>query len=832
MKTISLNGEWEIHWSTGQRGGSPYVYHGLDNSDINSELKGLPRKLEGEYKPAGWIPATVPGEVHLDLLKAGIIENPNYGINAFKARFVEELVWYYRRTFDLPCDFQGEEIFLCFERLDLNAIVYLNGEEIARHSNVFFPLRVKIDKPLKKTGNELIVRIESGLFGVCDKPVINEPTATNDIGVLLNKRMWMRKPQYETEWDWSPRLINVGICGDVSLKTDNDVIVEDWQIRQNLSDDLLLAKVTSRVFIKNFNNKECCLEMKINGTTYKTLCNSNEISVDAEIADPRLWYPRGYGSPELYDVELRLLCEDKEVWSKKSHIGFRKVTVDQSPHPEKGHYFIICINNIKTFFKGANFVPASLFPYAVSKEDYEKIVNRAMEANFNMLRIWGGGIYESDYLYELCDQNGIMLWQEFISACAYPPVEKDEKLYQDMLDEAVYQVRRLSKHPSLVVWCGNNELNPYGHDIYMKDYPEIIKREDPEKYYQPASPYTDKNLEFASKEGNWSYIAGDQHPWEIGFAEKDHRKYRQMDCRFPNEGGVLGPTNLKVMEQISQSENTRVNTFSLESHDNSLAFSNVKSSPDENLRFWTKKLPDQVSVEEYLAAGGFIQGEGYSEYIDNFRRRAFSSSSAIFWMFNDCWPCYRSWTIIDNEFRKNMSFYHVKRAFNEIRIAFSYENGKLKILGINDNESTLDAVLRYGTFKSHGKDIKQKETSVKLGGRQITQLAEIDYNGETDMQLIPFAMLLNREGKLITRNRFLCGRYYEYTLDPENIKIKVEGDETVFLSDTYVMGVCIDTQGEENISDNLFDLYPGIPYVVKTNGKNKVITSLNKILAK
>lgn len=836
MNTVSLDGDWQLRFSTGQRGGSPYVLKHSDDREHDAEFCGTPRHLPGHYRGGAWLNARVPGEVHLDLMRAGLLEDPRDGINIYKARWVEESVWYYRRTFEVPAEALCEHSVLVFDELDLSAIVYLNGEEIGRHENVFCPLILPMDGRLRPGENELVVRLDSGLFNVCEKPIRDRYSATADAGLLLTKRMWMRKPQYEAEWDWSPRLLNVGISGHVRLLFDPQLCPVQWQLRQEVSADLSSAQLTARLFSAENADKDadCRLEMEVDGQVVTASGHPEQLTVTAHIPSPRLWYPVGYGEQALYPVTLRLFCKERLVWQKETVTGFRRVEADQSPHPEKGHYFFFRINGRPVFFKGANLVPLSLFPAAVTAEEYDRLTDRALEANMNMLRIWGGGLYEREELFALCDRKGLLLWQEFISACAYPP-EEDPALFASMLEEAAYQVRRLSVHPSLVVWCGNNELPPWGHRLYMEEYPRILRENDPEKYYQPASPYTDNALPFApDNEAGWDY-AGDQHPWQVGFSEKDHRLYRQMECRFPNEGGILGPVCRPSLARITDGKGDFWHSVAFEAHDNMLAFMREGTSPDEDLRFWLGFPPERLTLDAYIAAGGYVQGEGLSDYIGNFRRRAFSSSSAIFWMLNDCWPCSRSWTILDDEGRRNPAFYAVSRAFAPIRpVLVEGENGCAEVYGINDTDSTFGGVLSFGVFRSDSEDVSRQEQPIRLPARTVTRLAALPSAAapQTESGSLPiaFALLSDESGRLIARDRLLTHRYFAYRLLPPVIQTVREGDYTVFQSDRYVMGVCLDLDGEAAMSDNLFDLYPGIPYRVRTAGQDTVLYTLNTLL--
>lgn len=834
--TLNLNDNWKFHWSTGQRGGAPYFFKAADSSDHYNAVRNIKRELHGSYN-GGWFDATVPGEVHLDLMRAGIIDDPNVGINSLKCRWVEEMEWYYRKEFEVDEDVLCSNAFLHFEELDLSAKIYLNGKEIARHNNAFYPLNVDVSGILKQK-NELVVQIESGLYDVCDASIRDQYTATADTGVLLTKRMYMRKPQYEAEWDWSPRLLNVGISGNVELRYSKDIVIDNWQVRHNVAEDLNSATITANIFsLTKADDKKYRLELHIGGEIFSTTATADKLSVSGVINNPKLWYPVGYGEQYLYQTEIKLYDSETLIWSKSTETGFRRVTVDTSKHEKEGYYFIISVNNRRVFFKGANFVPASLIPAEVSAKDYEILCDRALEANFNMLRVWGGGLYEKEEFYDICNRKGILIWQDFICACAYPPYLKDKNLYADMLREAEFQVKRLSRNPSLVVWSGNNELNPDGHPIFMEDFPRIIKENDPEKYYQPASPYTDQSLDGIPKGNHWYYGAGDQHPWEVGFLNKDHRDYRKLDCRFPNEGGILGPTNRKAFEDITSAEGDYTKTIGYEIHDNTLHYQSEGTSPDEDLRYWTGLMPSELPLEKYLVAGGFVQGEGLSDYIDNFRSRAYSSSSAVFWMFNDCWPASRSWTIVDNKARRNMSFYQVKRAFNPVRVVLKEkENGFVDVVCINDSDKEISGKLVFGMFLSDS-DIKcSRATDVLLPQRSVTTVATLENatakSEEKGSLPVAFAVLSEENGKIITRNRLLTHRYFEYSLNKPCIKVIQSGDEFTFISDSFVLGVCLDLDGEDGISDNMFDLYPNMPYtvIVKNTEKGKALYTLNDII--
>lgn len=831
MTGQSLNGTWKLCWSTGQRGGTPYVLKHPDDREWMWEIRGKKRTLPGRPENARWMEAAVPGEVHLDLLREGVLDDPYVRGNVLKARWVEECVWHYYRVFTpSPEALQGRAC-LRFDGLSLTAIVYLNGEEIARHSNSFYPLIIDVTGRLREGENELLVRLESGLFEVCDRPIRDSWVASGTVDILLHKRLWMRCPQSHTEWDWSPRLLNVGIQGGAALLSDPQAVITDAAVSCEVRDDLSAAAVRGRVFPAPGTRAagRFTLELTVGDQTVsRELDGLSEEPPEAELTveRPRLWYPAGYGDQPLYPVALRLRQGDRVVYEKRTQTGFRHVRVDQSPHPQGGRYFVVHINGLPVFLKGANLVPADMITAAITPQRYETLVDRALEAHFNALRVWGGGLYEAEEFYDLCNRRGILVWQEFISACGDLPVE-DDGLREDMIREIRYQARRLSRHPSLFAWCGNNEIPPYGIDWYMDTLPMLIHREDPEKYYQPSSPYTDP--EGAASADIWEENSGDQHPWSVGFLNKDHRDYRRMVCRFPNEGGILGPVSLPTMLDCVKPGEGYSRSFAWQVHDNMLAFQKDGSSPDDDTDFWLRLRPEDLTLEEYVFAGGFVQGEGLSDYADNFRRRMFDSACAIFWMYNDCWPCVRSWTIVDYRLNRTPGFYPVKRAFAPVRVVLAEEEGGAAVYGVNGTLEPVEAVLRFGAFRCGGSYLRDESREVILPPNGSIRLAWFD-GWREEPPAVPFALLTDAAGRELSRNRLLTHRYWEYPLRPAALRRREAEGRTVWEADGFVLGVCLDLDGVQPLPDNLFDVFPGIPTVLEGSGLPPVRYTVNDLL--
>jgi len=802
---IDLNGTWRLRWYDGERGDALERAIG-DHADLLPSLD-----------------AQVPGEVHLDLMAAGLIDEPAVGLNHLRSRWVEESVWYYRRTFQAPALTEGQVAQLYFEGLDIAAAIYLNGQKVGDHFNAFYPCRCDVTDALQPGENTLVVRIEAGLFATSTRSSLGYGMKP---GSELAKRNWLRKTQSAFGWDWSTRYLNVGIFGDVTLDISQAARFDRLVPLATVSDDLSQGQVTARVICEGLSETALAgdLTVELLGTDVKATVPveiaAGEQALEAQLTldNPDLWWPIGHGAQPMYEVQATLTVAGTVIGQETRRIGFRRVYVNLDPHPESGNYFIIEINNKPIFCKGGNFVPADIILYRPDCAHYETLIDRAIESNSNLLRIWGGGLYETDDFYELCDEKGVLVWQEFIFACAKYPAT-DEAFRADVQREATYQVRRLANHPSLVVWCGNNEKEwgeftwGYEHGVASPDYvlfhrvlPSILRQEDGTRFYWPSSPYSpdchDPNRE----------DMGDQHPWSIGFAYTDFRDYRPMICRFPNEGGILGPTSLPTMMACFEPGQAYPHSFSWEKHENSVATWGETVAPDNMVMDWLGKSVPDMTVEEYVYWAGVVQGEGLGEYIRNFRRRMFDTSSAIFWMYNDNWPATRSWTIVDYYLRRTPAFWPVRRHFAPLTVALAIEDETVKVFGVNEGPAC-QGELRYGLLALSGSYPLDETIAVDLPANASTLLAEFPLAqwqslGETSHAAF---CLLSVDGNEVARDKLLQPRFKDIEWPEADIEVTWADGVATFSCDTFAWRVCVDLDGERALDDNFFDLFPGVP---------------------
>ncbi len=628
--SLCLNGTWGLTWAEGTMLMHPDYYTG-------PALSG--RKL---------LPAAVPAPIHRVLEQAGIIEDINVGLNSLRARWVEEQFWIYRHTFTASADAAGQHAWLVFEHLEFETIVRLNGAEVGRHMNANRPARFDVTGKVKPGENLIVVQVSSGMHSAADKP--SQDYWVGPIG-LLTKRHWLRKPQYESGWDWSPRLMNVGILGDVRL---------DWSAVPRLGQvtvfavpraDLIAATVTVRATVEGI------VDAPVSGTLRARIAETGQEvalavvlkkgeqrpEVTLTLEQPRLWWPVNHGEQFRYTVEITLDAGG-ETQHATRRLGVRRVEMDQSPHPVEGRYCILTINNRPIFCKGGNWVPADQLYSTVDEARSRELVNLALQANFNLLRIWGGGTFASHALCEACDEAGMLIWHDFLFACAQFP-GYDPEFKTEVRLEATHAVRDLAHHASLVVWCGSNEIEQgdieWGYDtsrmahphyyLFHHLLPRIVGIENPAVLHWISSPSSPD----ITKQPN-DPTMGDQHPWHVTLSQPaaDWWDYRTRIDRLPNEGGVFGASSPATLRQFLPEPERHLLSLSWDHHDNPCACQGAAGvwpgRAYQTVTLWTGLDPLAMDLDAYAFVSGLLQAEGLTEYITNYRRRMFSSAAAVF----------------------------------------------------------------------------------------------------------------------------------------------------------------------------------------------------------
>ncbi|MCE5199368.1 MAG: glycoside hydrolase family 2 protein [Armatimonadota bacterium] len=686
---IDLNGIWRLQWEA------------LDASTNVPECEAP-------------IDAAVPGDVHVDLVTAGLLPEPLVGVNVPLHEWVENASFTYERGFSVDADFDRAE--LVFNGLDCLADVFIDGVQAGSSANTLVPHTFDVTSLVKTDASHALrVRVDSGVIWG------KQQDASKYLTMFCTERAFLRKPQFTFKWDWAPRLVNCGIWRDVTLKLYKYAALRDVLLTPTF--DGSSAKLEARVQIEAFEAGDYNLSLSVANDQGAADANQaialkagmNEVILAAVVDDVQRWYPAGYGEQALYDVEVSLSKSGTDVDSWSTSYGFREITIVQRPINVDEKTFIVNVNGIDIFCKGANWVPADSIIARVTDEKYEALVDEALQANFNMFRIWGGGVYESDLFYDLCDRRGIMIWHDFMFACSEHP--DDLPWYMDNVkDEVTKAVKRLRNHPSIALWCGNNEIDEgygglrkskegpdaiyHGYKIFHETIPAICADLDPCRFYWPSSPYGGPDPS--------SDQMGDKHAWDVSIhlpdmiERADIRNYQKDRGKFNSEYGMISYALTRSILEYTGEDKLDFSSPAYKLHDNFF-------NSDHGLTDWYQKVAfgsipsdPQTYIDQSLA----YQAMGYREAISDFRIRKPECAGSLFWMYSDCWGTL-GWTIVDYYLRRKPSFYWVKKAYAPLAVFVRIENNVAKTYVVNDRmqDIGITVALEVANMEGQGKGV-------------------------------------------------------------------------------------------------------------------------------
>jgi beta-mannosidase len=806
-RVISLDGVWKLQ----------YFDFGVSMGQFRED-----------YDDSWWLDAKVPGEIHETLLNYGLIEDPFYGKNCDKREWVERVDWWYRHRFYVPEELRGKRVILVFEGLDTFAKVWLNGKRVADSEDMFIPISIDVSEKLRYGDfNILAVRLGAPWY-----ETLRRAGDFSERNLLWNgsyARLYVRKAQYQYGWDWAVKLLTAGIWRSVKLIAYDVATINDVYVK-TLSIDEEKAEIEITVEIDSRSNANALL--KIDGEcgdskfhTESPLTLREECAVYnfvVNIEKPRLWWPLGYGKPSLYNLHAELIVEGKIEDEHNTRFGIRTVElVTESFESENGKVFYIKINGVKVFCKGANWIPADLLISRLNRSRYESILRLAAEGNHNMLRVWGGGLVEYDEFYDICDEFGIMLWHDFNFACGHYPDGED--FLNLVRKEAEATIRRLRNHPSIVLWCGNNEneifdfVSGYGltsPEIDFEVLPNVVSKMDPSRPYWPSSPWGGENPN--------DMVEGDRHNWEVYHGMAPISDYLKDEARFLSEFGMQAAPHIKTMLKfLSSSSLWPVN-------ENWLYHYHVP----EKVIPYMKDYGEPRHLYEYVFLSMLVQSEALKTAIEHCRRRKFKCGGVLYWSFNAPWPN-MCWETVDYYGLPKMGFYFAKRAFEPIIVSPLHKNGIIEVWIVNDTLSNVKCRLK--TTIVNLADAKSSKTLVSEHIILANSSSSVIKHTLSDLNITDVAKFLvvfdieaddktHRNVLLLTKHKEL--QFPNAILSLEASDIIKEGDELTLIikvgSDKYARLVNVDVKEDYIVtaSDNYFDLLPGETKNVKVNVKN------------
>ncbi|HEY3500286.1 MAG TPA: hypothetical protein VGK73_36595 [Polyangiaceae bacterium] len=683
------------------------------------------------YSRLDWLPASVPGHVHLDLARAGVIADPFGGLAELGCQWVDREPWRYRTRFEWRPEPALPRRVLRFEGLDTVASVRLDGELLAEHDDMFVALEVDLSERLASGQHELCVDFApaSEVGRERRRRYLEAENIADDV-VRFDERAFVRKAQYMYGWDWGPRLVSAGIWRPVSL------IEYAGRIRD--------VSVTQR------HDSNGGVELEIESDTEGAgrllhFWGDESTSVPANepirIASPELWWPAGLGRQTLLvltsylvpdEVRTRAEAEARAFDRKVTRVGLRRIELLREPD-RHGQSFELGVNGKRVYCVGANWIPDHSFPSTVEREQIREQLRRARDMNMNMLRVWGGGLYESEDFYDACDELGLLVWQDFPYACQYYP--EDPTTLEAARRQASENVRRLRRHASLALWCGNNEnltmfqsgwddkaRHPsryYGEKLFNEVLPGVLAELDPGRPYVPTSPW-------GGEPANSGGI-GDQHYWDVWHGRGDWKHYDDSTARFVSEFGFASAPGLKAWRRI------------LPAHQNPLA-ADVRDPAarwhDKTLKGYETFLdlvalhyPTAKTLEEWTYFSQLNQRDALRHGIEHFRRSEFCRG-ALVWQLNDCWPA-QSWALVDSEGEYKAAAYELRRLFAPALASLVVKDGRAVLVLALDNasEPLREQAVMEARSLLDGSILASAEAEVTLEPGERRAVLELDLAG-------------------------------------------------------------------------------------------------------
>lgn len=802
---------------------------------------------EFEYN-GEWYPAFVPSYIHTDLQFNGLIPDPFLGTNEDSVQWVSDSCWTYRLVFnsDLIDSLQHAEIV--FEGVTGYAEFYLNGQPLLNQDghnytdNSFRTWRFAIPTTLKEKDNILIVKFLP-IQNIINKRKSALPYA------LPDDRVFVRTPPYQGGWDWGPKLATCGISKLVYIEQWKDFNIKDLNIRQNgLNEDEahilvsfdLLSERDSKVDIKYFLNNRPVKVVK--GAVISL--GENNYSTELTIANPQLWYPNGMGEQYLYDVRVEVSNSMNSKYLE-SRIGLRTIELCTDTDAT-GSSFKFIVNGKPLYMKGVNWIPADFFPTNLKTEDYKYLLQSCKDAHMNMIRVWGGGIYERKDFYDYCDEMGLLVWQDFMYACALYPA--DSSWMHDAEIEAIEQVKRLRNHPCIALWCGNNEIKNGWEDWGWKDqytkeqqeelggnlynWFEIVLRQTV-KFYDPECPYIS-----TSPLWGWGHpeccTEGDSHYWGVWWGELPFEMWEEKTGRFMSEYGFQSYPSWRSIQNFASANEQLLTSATMQNHQKHARGVQIIDKA-MNQYFYIPK-----DLKTYAYVSQLVQAYGTGWALEVHRRKQPHCMGTLYWQLNDCWPV-ASWSSIDYYGNWKATQYEAQRQFAPVILTTAPIQGKeLPIYAVNDSLNDITGYLSIKLCNFSGKVIDSKKMNgLTLPAQSSSLLTHYQLPSKFNTKLLSSHYLqvsFYNNDNLLIAEKIYCYLYpKQMKFTASGIKSTVKRINTGTKDEQFVFtltanelkyGVEISVNAVGRFSDNFVTLLPGETKEIVFTPRKKMKTQL------
>ena len=791
----------------------------------------LNQSLSGpwQFRQAGaaeWLPAVVPGGTYTDLLAAGRIPDPFVGENEKQVKWVAETDWEYSRSFTAGPELLAEQhIELVCYGLDTLAEISLNDQPLGKTDNMFRTYRFDL-KPLLQPGeNRLTILFRSPL------EYINNRQKERPLPAVMNGGMaHLRKVPSHFGWDWGPILPISGVWRKISIEAHSIARLANVHLRQEHKDGRVTVFVQAEC--EQWENRSCAVVLSLTAPDGSLAYASAPVkdgrsSFSLEVERPQLWWPNGLGAQPLYRAQVSLVhaehAIDPEHLLDAEHLldqrpyqlGLRTIELRREPD-EWGQSFTFVVNGVPIFAKGGNWIPADSFPARLTAESYERLVRAAVDANMNMLRVWGGGYYEDERFYDLCDRYGLLVWQEFIFACA--PYPLDEPAFAENFQaEAVDNLRWLRHRACLALWCGNNEVEmmwglwkKYAEiteayeKIFFHSLPEWVRTEDPDHAYWPSSPSSGEFMKDTNSDAR-----GDTHLWQVWHGLMEPAFFRTQLTRFASEFGLESLPNMETLAAFAKPEDYSLKSRVFLHHQRS-AGGNDKMTYYLTGRF---RIPREFADVVYLTQ--VMQAETMRTGVEHWRRNRPRCAGALYWQLNDCWPV-TSWSSLDYYGRWKALQYAARRFFAPLALSLEDEAGVVTVFVANDTPAPWEGLVRWTLETLAGEKLDSGQAAVAAAPLVATRIRSYDFNRELRLRGpkdLAFTAELWQGEHCLSRQVVLFAPEKDLQLpDPSlQAEIQLEGEQLSITVSARALArfVCLSLPGAEVVfSDNFFDL-PG-----------------------
>lgn len=786
------------------------------------------RKVE-DLDQSEWFEAAVPNSVFINLIEAGQIKEKDLLSNPENYEWVSERPWIYRKSFDVPAKIlELDRIELNCEGLDTLATIWVNNKQVGKTDNMFIPHRFDVTEMLQVGENSIMIKFDSALQ--YSKAMMDRYKTFKKTDFSMSHRVYIRKAQCQFGWDFCPPLPGCGIWKNIQLEAIEKARINQLQINTiECSERAADIKISTEIDTVIKADYKCKLSICDKATTteynltFRTSENAQSILI--RIDNPKLWWPTGYGPQNLYHIKAELLYNDKIIDIVEKDFGIRTIKLDRSGD-EHGQKFCFEVNGQLIYAKGANWVPPSLFIGSVVDETYENLLGAAKEAQMNILRVWGGGCYESEKFYEICDREGLLVWQDFMFACAGYP---EQKWFTDSVkNEAEITIKRLQSHPSLALWCGNNENDwifssgwmgnlkkLYGKAIYHKMLPGLLSELDPDRAYIYSTPcgdlktHNDKNT-------------GCVHQWDIGALHQPTRSYlypANQVPRFVTEFGMQALPNIESIKAFCPTENLKISNLAIEKHDYWL------DGNERLIRYACELFAPPEDINQWVYISQLTQARAVKKHVEHLRAYPERNYGVLFWQFADCSPA-TSWASLDYRQKPKALYYYCKRIYSKIFVAvrsafteaISQQVPKLNDLSVivrNEIQSPMTATLNCRLIDLKGNIIDSVTSPTMLMPFSHSNPLQMPKEMVTpnNPQDCCLHLTVESSGRIIAENLYFYMPDKHIDWPKANIEKQLSrmNDTTWQLqlkADVLVKDFCIQAEDDVFLSDNFIDLMP------------------------